>query len=141
MKLFTTLALALALTLPTLACLRVHGGITHDPLPGLSGEYAVEAIDNGRVVCSDSMGSRIDQDGHYSAWDHLERRALFRIYDHASAELNDAHHLATMTAPPPREFPTRSSETGMYLDENGKWRGTVPLLAEKTLEALAASAE
>ena len=66
MKLFTTLATTLVFTLPTLACLRVHGGITHDPLPGLSGIYGVEAIDNGLVVCSVGMGSRIDQDGHYS---------------------------------------------------------------------------
>jgi hypothetical protein len=68
MKLFTTPATTLVFTLPTLACLRVHGGITHDPLPGLSGIYGVEAIDNGLVVCSVGMGSRIDQDGHYSLW-------------------------------------------------------------------------
>jgi hypothetical protein len=66
MKLLTSLATTLVFTLPTLACLRVHGGITHDPLPGLSGIYGVEAIDNGLVVCSVGMGSRIDQDGHYS---------------------------------------------------------------------------
>ncbi|KAH8721498.1 hypothetical protein GQ44DRAFT_761877 [Phaeosphaeriaceae sp. PMI808] len=67
MKLLATLATALAFTLPTLACLRIKGGITHDPLPGLSGIWNVEAIDNGVTVCGGKIpGSWIDQDGHYS---------------------------------------------------------------------------
>ncbi|KAG4428341.1 hypothetical protein IFR05_016175 [Cadophora sp. M221] len=31
-------------------------------------------------------------------WDFLEREALFGLYDEESEELNDAHHLAAMTA-------------------------------------------
>lgn len=64
MKLLTTLATAVVFALPTLACLHLKGGITHDPLPGLSGIYGVEAIDNGVRVC----GGRgwIDEWGHYS---------------------------------------------------------------------------
>jgi hypothetical protein len=67
MKVFTTLATALVFMLPTLACLHIKGGITHDPLPGLSGIYGVEAVDNGVTVCGgDIPGSWIDQDDHYS---------------------------------------------------------------------------
>lgn len=67
MKLFTALATVSSFTGPTLACLHLKGGITHDPLPGLSGIYGVEAIDNGVTVCGGSIpGSWIDQDDHYS---------------------------------------------------------------------------
>lgn len=68
MKLFIIPIAALGFALPTLACLRVHGGITHDPLPGLSGEYGVEAIDDGVVTCSDGMGSTIDSAGNYAVY-------------------------------------------------------------------------
>ncbi|PSS16520.1 hypothetical protein M430DRAFT_103665 [Amorphotheca resinae ATCC 22711] len=74
------------------------------------------------------------------AWDLLERENLFCVYDHECEERNDAHHLATMTAllgPPPPEFLNRSKETSKYWDEDGKWRGPVPLPTEKTLESLA----
>lgn len=48
---------------------------------------------------------------------------LFDIYDTASPSLNDAHHLAAMTAllgPPPREFLERSEETSKYWSEDGE---------------------
>lgn len=64
MKCAPVLVASLTMTVPALACLRIKGGITHDPLPGLSGIYGVEAIDNGVTVCSG--GARIDQDNHYS---------------------------------------------------------------------------
>ncbi|KAH6723270.1 kinase-like protein [Leptodontidium sp. MPI-SDFR-AT-0119] len=72
-------------------------------------------------------------------WDFLEREALFGIYDKESVELNDAHHLAAMTAllgPPPPEFLKRSKETSKYWDINGKWRGPVPLPNGKKLQSL-----
>ncbi|CAF3501356.1 unnamed protein product [Fusarium graminearum] len=50
------------------------------------------------------------------AWDLLHQEGLFRIYDQ-SQELNDAHHLAAMTAllgPPPDIFLRRSDETSKY---------------------------
>lgn len=53
----------------------------------------------------------------------LEKEPLFRVYDHESAEKNDAYHLAAMTAllgPPPPEFLERSEETQKYWDENGE---------------------
>lgn len=65
MKFLPTIFTSLTLTVPTLACLRIKGGITHDPFPNLSGTYGVEAIDNGVQVCNGK--TRIDQDGHYSA--------------------------------------------------------------------------
>ncbi|KAJ8064085.1 hypothetical protein OCU04_007920 [Sclerotinia nivalis] len=73
------------------------------------------------------------------AWDLLEREGLFRIYDKESEERDDAYHLAMITAllgllPP--EFLKRSKETSKYWDEDGKWRGSVPLPNEKTLESL-----
>ncbi|CAM6001882.1 unnamed protein product [Sphagnum balticum] len=52
-------------------------------------------------------------------WDFLKRRSLFRIYDKESEDLNNAHHLAAMTAllgPPPPEFLKRSKETCKYWD-------------------------
>lgn len=64
MKSLPILVASLTLTVPTLACLRLKGGITQDPFPGLGGTWNVEAIDNGVQVCNGE--SRIDQDGHYS---------------------------------------------------------------------------
>ncbi|KAF5719408.1 serine threonine kinase [Fusarium globosum] len=63
------------------------------------------------------------------AWDLLHRKGIFRVYDE-SGELNDAHHLAAMTAllgPPPDVFLRRSDKTRKYWDVDGKWRGPVPL--------------
>ncbi len=48
---------------------------------------------------------------------------LFDIYNTESPELNDAHHLAAMTAllgPPPLEFLGRSEETRKYWSEDGE---------------------
>ncbi|KAL1878039.1 hypothetical protein VTK73DRAFT_8263 [Phialemonium thermophilum] len=74
------------------------------------------------------------------AWDLLERRGLFRIYNAESQELNDAHHLAAMTAllgPPPPDFLKRSDETRKYWTEDGEWRGPVPLPPATDLNTLA----
>ena len=48
---------------------------------------------------------------------------LFDVYDTESPELNDAHHLAAMTAllgPPPPEFLGRSEEAGKYWSKDGE---------------------
>ncbi|KAG4259190.1 serine/threonine protein kinase [Fusarium proliferatum] len=63
------------------------------------------------------------------AWDLLHEKGIFRVYD-KSGELNDAHHLAAMTAllgPPPDVFLRRSDKTRKYWDAEGKWHGPVPL--------------
>lgn len=73
------------------------------------------------------------------AWDLLEGKSIFRIYDHESEELNDAHHLAAMTAllgPPPPEFLKRSEKTGIYWTKDGQWKGVVPLSPKTELESL-----
>ncbi|KAH7317229.1 kinase-like protein [Rhexocercosporidium sp. MPI-PUGE-AT-0058] len=74
------------------------------------------------------------------AWDLLERESLFRTYDNKSEELNNAYHLAVMTAllgPPPTEFLKRSKETSKYWSIDGTWNGPVPLPHEKKLQSLA----
>ncbi|VTT76303.1 unnamed protein product [Fusarium fujikuroi] len=63
------------------------------------------------------------------AWELLHKKGIFRVYDE-SGELNDAHHLAAMTAllgPPPDVFLRRSDKTRKYWDTDGKWHGPVPL--------------
>ncbi|KAG7151020.1 Serine/threonine-protein kinase SRPK like [Verticillium longisporum] len=73
------------------------------------------------------------------AWDLLEQERLFRIYDQNSEEQNDAYHLAAMTAllgPPPTEFLERSKETSKYWDEDGRWKGLVPLPSTANFEFL-----
>ncbi|EWY87454.1 CMGC/SRPK protein kinase [Fusarium oxysporum NRRL 32931] len=72
------------------------------------------------------------------AWDLLHNKGIFRVYD-KSEELNDAHHLATMTAllgPPPDVFLRRSDKTRKYWDAEGKWHGPVPLPSEGELKSL-----
>ncbi|KAI0970831.1 kinase-like protein [Xylaria arbuscula] len=74
------------------------------------------------------------------AWDLLEEEPLFSIYDKESPELNDAHHLAAMTAllgPPPSEFVRRSKKASKFWNEDGQWKGPVPLPSNWTLESLA----
>lgn len=59
----------------------------------------------------------------------MHEKGIFRVYD-KSGELNDAHHLAAMTAllgPPPDVFLRRSDKTRKYWDAEGKWHGPVPL--------------
>ncbi|KAI1063423.1 hypothetical protein LB506_012808 [Fusarium annulatum] len=63
------------------------------------------------------------------AWDLLHKKGIFRVYD-KSGELNDAHHLAAMTAllgPPPDVFLRGSDKTRKYWDAEGRWHGPVPL--------------
>lgn len=59
----------------------------------------------------------------HQAWDLLEKESLFGVYNMESLELNDAHHLAAMTAllgPPPPEFLKKSEETKKYWTEDGE---------------------
>ncbi|KAI1028157.1 hypothetical protein LB504_012448 [Fusarium proliferatum] len=63
------------------------------------------------------------------AWDLLPKKGIFRVYDE-SGELNDAHHLAAMTAllgPPPDVFLRRSDKTRKYWNDKGRWHGPVSL--------------
>ncbi|EFY91659.1 protein kinase-like protein [Metarhizium acridum CQMa 102] len=56
------------------------------------------------------------------AWDLLKGESLFKVYDHESRELNDAHHLAAITAligPPPPELLLKSEESRKYWHEDG----------------------
>ncbi|KAI2602112.1 kinase-like protein [Hypoxylon sp. NC1633] len=78
------------------------------------------------------------------AWDLLERESLFHLYDAHDPVRNEAHHLANMTAllgSPPLEFLRRSSKSHQYWDENGNWRGIVPVPTGRNLESLATSLE
>ncbi|KAL5315917.1 hypothetical protein ACEPPN_016791 [Leptodophora sp. 'Broadleaf-Isolate-01'] len=78
------------------------------------------------------------------AWDLLERESLFHLYDANDPARNEAHHLANMTAllgPPPLELLQRSSKSHEYWDENGNWRGIVPIPMGRNLESLAKSLE
>ncbi|UPK90929.1 hypothetical protein LCI18_001864 [Fusarium solani-melongenae] len=57
----------------------------------------------------------------------LLREGIFRIYDQ-SEELNDAYHLAAMTAllgPPPDVFLRRSDKTSKYWNAEGKRRDAI----------------
>ncbi|KAF4465035.1 CMGC SRPK kinase [Fusarium albosuccineum] len=61
------------------------------------------------------------------AWDLLQQEAIFRVYDQ-SEELNDAHHLAAMTAllgPPPDVFLRRSDKTSKYWNAKGERRDAI----------------
>ncbi|KAG9498443.1 hypothetical protein J7337_009248 [Fusarium musae] len=72
------------------------------------------------------------------AWDLLHKHGIFRVYD-KSEELNDAYHLAAITAllgPPPDVFLRRSDKTRKYWDAEGKWHGPVPLPSEGGLQSL-----
>nr|RBQ85984.1 hypothetical protein FVER53263_06598 [Fusarium verticillioides] len=72
------------------------------------------------------------------AWDLLHKHGIFRVYE-KSEELNDAYHLAAITAllgPPPDVFLRRSDKTRKYWDAEGKWHGPVPLPSEGGLQSL-----
>ncbi|KAK2601853.1 hypothetical protein QQS21_004636 [Conoideocrella luteorostrata] len=72
------------------------------------------------------------------AWDLLQQEGIFRVYNE-SEELNDAYHLAAMTAllgPPPDVFLRRSDKTSKYWNAEGQWRGPVPLPPERKLKWL-----
>ncbi|KAI0115653.1 kinase-like protein [Nemania sp. FL0031] len=76
------------------------------------------------------------------AWDLLEEEPLFRIYDNESPELNDARHLAAMTAllgPPPPEFLARSEKTAKFWSQDGEWIGPVPLPPTTSFDSLASA--
>ncbi|KAL1892359.1 hypothetical protein Sste5346_007097 [Sporothrix stenoceras] len=78
-------------------------------------------------------------------WTLLEPKSLFHIYDtKSSPKLNDAHHLAAMTAllgPPPKEFRDRSKESIKYWDLQGNWQGPVPLPPKTQLADLVTTLE
>lgn len=74
----------------------------------------------------------------------MEPKSLFQVFDINSPELNDAHHLAAMTAllgPPPKAFLDRSSESIKYWDEQGSWQGPVPLPPKTQLADLVTTME
>ncbi|KAH9215961.1 kinase-like protein [Leptodontidium sp. 2 PMI_412] len=78
------------------------------------------------------------------AWDLLEQESLFHLYDANDPARNEAHHLANMVAllgPPPLELLQRSSKSHEHWDENGNWRGIVPIPVGRNLESLAKSLE
>ncbi|KAI0105551.1 kinase-like protein [Nemania sp. FL0031] len=77
-----------------------------------------------------------------SAWDMLQSKKLFEIYDVNDQRLNNAHHLANMIAllgPPPLDYLKRSETYLEFWDERGNWRGIVPIPQERTLESLEGS--
>ncbi|OJJ42004.1 hypothetical protein ASPZODRAFT_137574 [Penicilliopsis zonata CBS 506.65] len=62
-------------------------------------------------------------------WDLFESRHLFRARNPAR-ELDDGYHLAEMQAvlgSPPVEFLARSERSLFFWDENGNWKGAVPI--------------
>ncbi|WZH45545.1 kinase-like protein [Fusarium acuminatum] len=72
------------------------------------------------------------------AWDLLQQEGIFHVYDQ-SEELNDAHHLAAMTAllgPPPDAFLRRSDKTSKYWNKDGEWHGPVPLPPRREIKSL-----
>ncbi|KAK2590102.1 hypothetical protein QQS21_012220 [Conoideocrella luteorostrata] len=78
------------------------------------------------------------------AWDLLEPESLFHLYDANDTARNEAHHLANMVAllgPPPLEFLKRSLKSREYWNENGEWRGIVPISMDRTLDSLPKSSE
>ncbi|KAJ8131624.1 hypothetical protein O1611_g2006 [Lasiodiplodia mahajangana] len=77
-----------------------------------------------------------------SVWHMVQAKNLFKIYDVNDQRLNNAHHLANMIAllgPPPLDYLKRSETYLEFWDEDGNWRGIVPIPHEKTLESLEAS--
>ncbi|KAF5659973.1 serine threonine kinase [Fusarium circinatum] len=84
------------------------------------------------VILGMTWGNSVD------VWSVGLLRGIFRVYDN-SQELNDAYHLAAMTAllgPPPDVFLRRSDKTRKYWDSEGKWHGPVPLPSEGKLNSL-----
>jgi serine/threonine protein kinase len=76
------------------------------------------------------------------AWDLLEPKCLFQIYDLDNLEINEAFHLAHMVrilGPPPLDFLRRSPKSQKYWDDAGDWKGVVPLPPPATLESLVTS--
>ncbi|EHA48913.1 CMGC protein kinase [Pyricularia oryzae 70-15] len=70
-------------------------------------------------------------------WDMLEPEPLFKVYNHDSS-LNEAFHLAHMVAllgPPPLDFLKRSATSAKYWDDDGKWKGSVPIPSPTSLES------
>ncbi|CEJ80100.1 hypothetical protein VHEMI00305 [[Torrubiella] hemipterigena] len=64
------------------------------------------------------------------AWSLFHQESLFTIYDQTSTEMNDAHHLAYITAllgPRPLQLLQKTDKTKQYWDSTGQWVGPVPL--------------
>ncbi|KAL1967093.1 hypothetical protein VTN77DRAFT_3617 [Rasamsonia byssochlamydoides] len=62
-------------------------------------------------------------------WDLFEHSHLFQGRNPEN-KYDEAHHLAEMVAvlgPPPLDFLKRSEYSLLYWDENGNWRGPVPI--------------
>ncbi|TLD05464.1 uncharacterized protein PgNI_10033 [Pyricularia grisea] len=67
----------------------------------------------------------------------LEPEPLFKVYSHDSG-LNEAFRLAHMVAilgPPPLDFLKRSATSAKYGDDDGKWKGSVPIPPPTSLES------
>ncbi|KAG5963288.1 hypothetical protein E4U56_002793 [Claviceps arundinis] len=76
------------------------------------------------------------------AWELLEPKGLFQIYNYNNSEINEAFHLAHMVrilGPPPLDFLQRSPKSQKYWDDAGDWKGVVPLPPPVTLESLVTS--
>jgi len=77
-----------------------------------------------RLMKSPAISRDLTHSFIHQAWDFIEQESLFDVYDSESEELNDARHLAAMTAllgPPPPEFLKRSEETRKYWNSDGEW--------------------
>ncbi|KAH8168821.1 protein kinase domain-containing protein [Sarocladium implicatum] len=77
------------------------------------------------------------------AWDLLHTESLFNVYDD-DPETNTAHHLAHMVSligPPPLQFLRKSNKSRKYWDEDGNWRGVLPLPPPVRLESLVTTLE
>ncbi|KAG6016847.1 hypothetical protein E4U54_000349 [Claviceps lovelessii] len=73
-----------------------------------------------------------------TAWQLLEGKTLFTV-KRAEDHISDSVILSQLVAvlgPPPQEFLQRSPERSReYWDDDGSWRGIVPIPWEKTMEA------
>ncbi|KAI6631732.1 hypothetical protein MCOR14_007667 [Pyricularia oryzae] len=70
-------------------------------------------------------------------WDMLEPEPLFKVYNYDSS-FNEAFHFAYMVAllgPPLLDFLKRSATSAKYWDDDGKWKGSVPIPSPTSLES------
>ncbi|WEW57329.1 hypothetical protein PRK78_002794 [Emydomyces testavorans] len=71
-------------------------------------------------------------------WDLFQAFHLFHARD-PGGKLHDAYHLASIASvlgPPPSEFLKKSENSLRYWDENGHWRGLVPIPEHRPLDML-----
>ncbi|CZS94516.1 uncharacterized protein RCO7_11684 [Rhynchosporium graminicola] len=91
------------------------------------------------AIIDDSILSKVEEDeirspsARKQAWDFLEPEGLFGIYDKESEELNNAHHLAAITAllrPPPPKFLIKGKNTSK------KMEGISKLMSSSTIDCV-----